>query len=144
MTKRLFNMPLAIMLLISAVAIGAKAQSSNAPRVIATVPFAFTVGDKTLPAGRYTISVLNPSSDRKVLQIRSMNGRSSAMVLTTSVLGIAADNSKLVFDHYDDRYVFARAQVAGDSTSFAALRSKSERKQFAKANNKSLVVIAAE
>ena len=80
--KRFFNISLAIIILASALTIGAQAQTSSAQKVIATIPFAFTVGNKTLPAGKYTITVVNPSSDRKILQIRSMNGRSSAMVQT--------------------------------------------------------------
>ena len=142
--KRLFNIPLAIIILTTAFTIGAKAQTS-AQRVIASIPFTFTVGNKTLPAGKYTITVLNPSSDRKVLQIRSMNGRSSAIVMTRGVIGNAAENAKLVFDHYDDRYVFAQAQLAGDSTSLAAVRSKTEQRRWvATAKKKSVVVIFAE
>jgi hypothetical protein len=142
--KRFFNIPLAIIILASALTIGAQAQTSSAQRVIATIPFSFTVGNKTLPAGKYTITVVNPSSDRRILQIRSMNGRSSAMVMTTGVIADVAENSKLVFDRYDDHYVFAKAQLAGDSTILAAPRSKHEQKQIARANKKSVVVIAAE
>lgn len=142
--KRFFNITIATILLAGALTIDAHAQTSSAQRVVANIPFAFIVGSKTLPAGKYAITVLNPSSDRKALQIRSMEGRASAIVLTNGVVGTLADNSKLIFDHYDDRYVFARAQIAGDSTSLAALRAKPEQKQWAKANKKSLVVIAAE
>ena len=49
-----------------------------------------------------------------------------------------------VFDRYGDTHVFAQAQMA-DSTTLAALRSKSEQKQWlAKANKKTVVVITAE
>lgn len=143
--KRFFNISLATIILASALTIGAQAQSSSAQRVIATIPFSFTAGHKTLPAGKYTITVLNPSSDRKILQIRSMNGRSSVIVQTTGVISAATENAKLVFDRYGDTYVFARAQLAGDSTTLAALRSKSDQKQWmAKGNKKSVVVVAAE
>ena len=143
--KRFINLSLATMILASALTIGAQAQSSSAQRVIATIPFSFTAGHKTLPAGKYTITVLNPSSDRKVLQIRSMDGRSSVIVQTNGVISAVADNAKLVFDRYGDTYVFARAQFTGDSTTLAALRSKAEQKQWmAKGNKKSVVVVAAE
>jgi len=144
--KRYFNIPLAIIVLAGVLVVGAQAQTSGAQRVIANVPFAFTVGQKTLPAGRYTITVLNPSSDRKTLQVRSMDGHSSAIVLTNSIDGNAADNTKLVFDRYGDRYYFAQAQMAGDSTRLAAVRSKAEREErlaLAKANKKSVVTIVA-
>jgi hypothetical protein len=143
--KRYFNIPLAMILLAGIVVVSAKAQTTSAQRVIANIPFAFTVGAKTLPAGRYTIAVLNPSSDRKTLQVRSMDGRSSAIVLTTNVSGNASENAKLVFDRYGDHYYFAQAQMAGDSP-LAAVRSKAERAEMlaiAKSKKKSVVTIVA-
>ena len=140
--KRVFNITLAMIIL--ATALSASAQAQTTQRVIANIPFAFTANNKTLPAGKYTITVLNPSSDRKALQIRSMNGRYSAIVLTNGVIGNVADNSKLVFERYDDRYFFARAQMAGDSMSLAAVRSNKELKHLvATAKKKSTVVVVA-
>ena len=121
--KRLVNIPLIIIVFAGVLAINAHAQT----RVIASIPFAFNVGKTTLPAGRYTITVLNPSSDRKILQIRSMNGRSSAVILTTGIIGNTSEKAKLVFERYGDRYVFAQAQMAGDDTALAAVRSKNKK-----------------
>lgn len=142
--KRIFNIPLMIIMFAGVLAINAHAQTSSAPKVIASIPFAFSVGKTTLPAGRYTVTVINPSSDRKVLQIRSLSGRSSAMVLTTGVIGKASDKAKLVFECDSDRYVFAQAQLAGDETTLAAVRTKDRGdKHVAKAGKKSIVVIVA-
>ena len=115
--------------------------------MIANIPFSFNVGKVSLPAGKYTVTVVNPSSDRKALQIRSADGRSSAVVLTTGVIGSVSDNAKLVFDRYGDRYFFALAQMAGDETSLAAIKSnaeKAERRMIAKTNKKTVVEIMAE
>ena len=140
--KRYFHITLAIVLLAGVLTVSAQAQSSQ--RVVATIPFSFTVGKTNLPDGRYTITVLNPSSDQKTLQIRSLDGHSSATVLTTGVIGAASDNAKLVFERYDDRYYFAKAQMAGDSTSLA-LHNKADRSKggIAKSGKKSVVVIVA-
>jgi hypothetical protein len=137
---------IAILVLAGAVTVQAQAQSSSAQKVVATIPFAFNVGETRLPAGKYTFTVTNPSSDRKLLQIRNADGRASVMTLTTGVLGNAADNAKLVFHRYGDRYFFAQAKLAGESTSLAAMKSKAERTEqqtIAKAR-KSVVVILAE
>ncbi len=145
--KRHLNIAMAILVLAGALTIGAQAQTASAQKVIANIPFAFYVGEKRLPAGKYTMTVTNPTSDRKILQIRNANGRSSAMILTTSVLGNVADNTKLVFQRYGDRYFFGQAHLAGDSTSLAAVKSKAERAEkeaFAKSGKKSVVVILAE
>ena len=142
--KRLFNISLTIIILTTALTAVAHAQTSGPQRVIANVPFAFTANNKTLPAGKYAITVVNPSSDRRALQIRSMDGRFSAMVLTNAVIGKISDDSKLVFERYDDRYFFSKAQMAGDSTTLAVLRSNKEQKHLAGiAKKKSLVVIVA-
>ena len=118
--KRFFNIPLIIIVFAGVLAINAQAQT----KLIANIPFAFSAGKTTLPAGRYTITVLNPTSDRKILQIRSVNGRSSAVVLTTGIIRNASDKAKVIFERYGDRYIFAQAQMAGDETTLAAVKSK--------------------
>jgi hypothetical protein len=140
------HIPLAIMILIGVMSAGASAQSASAQKLIASIPFTFSVGKANLPAGRYTITVLNTASDRKILRIRSMDGRSSAMIFTTGVTGNASDGAKLVFHRYGGRYFFAQTQMAGDPTSLAATRSKAERAEqaVAKAGKKSVIVIVAE
>lgn len=140
--KKLFYTSIIIGVLVFANA--AQAQTSSQQRVIAKIPFAFTAGKTTLPAGKYTFTVINPASDRKVLQIRSVDGRASVMILTNTVKGIVTENAKLVFERYDERYCFIQAQMAGEATSFEALWSRSERKQMiANAAKKSVIVIRA-
>lgn len=142
--RKFFHIPLTIVVLAGILVVGAQAQTSSARKVIANVPFTFNAGKITLPAGKYTITVINPSSDRKILQIRSLDGRSSAMVLTTDSNATLSDNAKLVFERYGDRYVFAQAQMA--DASLAAVRSKDrgEKNAVAKGIKKSVVVIVAE
>jgi hypothetical protein len=143
MKKLCYTLMMSVVL-VTLSASAAQAQTNSPARVIAKIPFAFTVGKTSLPAGKYTFSVVNPASDRKVLQIRSVDGHASVMVLTNSVKGIVTENAKLVFERYDDQYYFTQAQMAGEDTSFAALWSKSERKQMiAKAAKKSVIVLSA-
>ena len=146
--KRFFNILLTIVILAGALATSVQAQGGSSQRIIADIPFTFNVGKTSLPAGKYTITVLNPTSDRRILQIRSASGRSSAMIMTTGVIGDVAENSKLVFEHDGDRYYFALAQMAGDSTSLAAVRAKTSATAKPRtdtvAKKKSLVVITAE
>src|ERR1044072_1837028 len=119
--KRFFNIALIVIVFAGVLAINIHAQTQ---RVTANIPFAFNVGKTTLPAGRDAITVLNPTSDRKVLQIRSLNGRFSAMVQTTTNNGHTSDSAKLVFERDGNRYVFAQAQLAGDETTLAAVKLK--------------------
>lgn len=125
--KRNLTWIVAIMMLVGVVAVTAKAQVFGTQRMRARIPFAFNVGAKSLPAGEYTITVLNPASDRKVLQIRSTDGRSSAVIQTNELNVDAREQATLVFNRYGDRYFFAQAQMDGDSTTLAAVKSNAER-----------------
>ena len=139
--KKYFYIPLAVVIMVGVLATNAQAQSSSSQRIVANIPFTFNVGKTSLPAGKYTFTVLNPTSDRRILQIRSNNGRSNAMILTSDVIGEISDNSKLVFECDGDRYYFAQAQIAGDSTSLAAPRSKT--RPITTVAKKNVVVITA-
>ena len=145
--KRNLNALMTIGILVAAFAVSAQAQTAGAQKELANIPFAFNVGKTTLPAGKYTVTVVNPSSDRKALQIRSSDGRSSAITQTVGVIGKASDKAKLVFHRYGDQYFFAQAQMAGETVSLAAVKSSAERAQehaIAKAGKRTVVVILTE
>jgi hypothetical protein len=145
--KRHSHTFLAIIILVGAFTVGAQAQTAGAQVAVANIPFSFYVGNKNLPAGKYKITVLNPNSDRKVLQIRSTTGRASAMIQTNCVIGNTSDDAKLVFQRYGDRYFFAKAQMAGEPTSFEAIKSSAQRAQkdaIAAAGKPAVVVIVGE
>jgi hypothetical protein len=54
--KKFFNISLTSILLAGALTISAQAQTSSAQRVIATIPFTFTAGNKTLPKSLVVIA----------------------------------------------------------------------------------------
>src|SRR5688572_29431336 len=125
--KRHLTLTIAIMIFVGIFGVSAQAQTASSQTIRARIPFTFTVGDKSLPAGVYTVRILNPTSDRKALQIRSENGRTSAIIQTLGVNSALASNTKLVFRRYGDRYFFAQAQMAGETTSLATTRTRAER-----------------
>jgi len=106
----------------------AKAQNSGTTHLIANIPFEFSVGNKTLPAGEYTVRCLNPSSDLKVLQLRSRDGLVVAMVLTNSVIGKSQETARLIFNRYGDDYFFTQAWMPADNTGMQAPKSRSEKR----------------
>ena len=138
---------LAIMILVGAFTVNAQAQTAGAQVAVANIPFSFNVGNKNLPAGKYKITVLNPSSDRKVLQIRSTNSKASAMIQTNSIVAKTSNDAKLVFQRYGDQYFFTQVQMAGEPTSFEAMKSSAQRalkEAIAAGKKPSVVVIVAE
>lgn len=133
------------MMFMAIVTITAEAQSQGSQKMRARIPFAFNAGKTELPAGEYTITVLNPNSDRKVLQIRSAGGKLSALIQTSELDTNTAEQTKLVFNRYGDKYFFAQAQMAGESTTLAAVRSSVERNEehaLASKGSKSTITVA--
>jgi len=70
------------------------------PAVKANIPFNFTVGDKSMPAGEYTIS----SPMEHLVKIQSTDLRYVELVIGTQSHQESAAGSKLVFDKYGDFY----------------------------------------
>jgi len=125
MKKTAYTM-IALVVLVGSMAVAAQAQPGGR-RMIANIPFQFNVGDKTMPAGEYTITQINPSSDRAVLQLRSKDGRSAAMIQMNSVTGKAGESARLVFNCYGNQHYFAQAWTSADASGLAASKSKAER-----------------
>jgi len=104
----------------------AKAQSANQP-MVANIPFAFSAGDRTLPAGKYGVSIANPASDQRVIKITNLETNETAMLQMHSKSGKADEGAKLVFNRYGERYFLAQAWTAADSIGMEASKSSAER-----------------
>lgn len=79
------------------------------------VPFAFTVGDKTLPAGEYSVQNVIWGNE-SVQLIRSLGGSDSFVVGTLQADGKNNDSSPcLVFHRYGDQYFLSQIWYGSDS-----------------------------
>jgi len=126
MKKQLYTI-MAITLLVGIMSVSGRAQNSAAPHLTTNIPFEFSVGNKTMPAGEYTVSCINPASDLKVLRLRARDGHESVMLRTNSVSRNAPGDAKLVFNRYGNQYFFAQAWFQADSTGMQASKSRSEK-----------------
>ena len=124
--KRHIYTIVALMVLVGLMAVAAQAQTGNRTQLVAHIPFQFNVGDKAMPAGAYTVSQVNPSSDHAVLQLRSKDGK-SVMIQMTNMIGKANESARLVFNRYGSDSYFAEAWIPSDGNGLQAPRSKSER-----------------
>lgn len=127
MKKQLYMLITMIALLVVAGLSSAKAQTQPSVQLKANIPFAFSVGNKTLPAGEYSARCINPSSDMKVLQLRSSDGHEGALIRTGSVIGDSEANAKLVFNRYGERYFLAQAWLPSEAIGLQAPKSRTER-----------------
>ena len=147
MKKQAYMIATMIMLLTVAGLSTAKAQTSGSTELRANIPFEFSVGNKTMPAGEYSVRCTNPASDLKVLKLRTRDGHESVMVRTGSVIGKIPDSAKLVFNRYGDHYFFAQAWLPADNIGMQAPKSRSEkqsaRELAATRTSKEVVAITA-
>lgn len=92
------------------------AYAQGAESVRAKIPFAFKVGQATLPAGEYSLRY-DPAEAGSVLTVRSSDGRHEAFVLTEPVnAGHGTPNAnKLVFERDGTSYVLS--EVFSDESS---------------------------
>lgn len=75
--------------------------------VKANIPFEFTVGQQTLSAGEYRVSINGPA----MLRVARINGSEVAGVMTSSARGEENVNPKLIFHRYGKQYFLAEVWV---------------------------------
>ena len=123
MKKHLTWLPLILMALLSSAAVSTNAQSAYGVR--ANVPFDFTVGDKTIQAGKIVTNV--PGSDAGPMAITNTgSGQTALRVARTSRGADSSDEAKLVFRKYGNRYFLAEVWIPGLSV-WEVMKSRGER-----------------
>ena len=126
MIKRTCVVLCALMIGSLAAASTAAAQLTN-QQVVANVAFDFNVGSQILPAGRYSITLLNPASNRRTLVIRRLDGADAVIVQTHPTRTGAAENTRLVFHRYGNRYFLAQLWTATGEAGMQTEESAAER-----------------
>ena len=87
---------------------------AQSEEVRATVPFDFVAGQTTVPAGTYSITRLNMTSD--IVVIHGQNKKANLMVGTMKRGSLkTCEKTKLVFHRYGDRYFLSQIWVEGSS-----------------------------
>ncbi len=126
MKKQAYTM-IAMIVLVGSMAVAAQAQTSGRTQLSANIPFQFSVGNKTLPAGKYLLQSVGAESANVVVKIMSRDGKASAMLQMAGVEGKREESAKLTFRRYGNKYFFAEAWVDGESSGLQAPKSRSER-----------------
>ena len=125
--KQLINYGLLIVMVAMVADQSAKAQALTYG-LRANIPFAFTVGNTQLPAGKYSVSRVLPYSGDGVIKINSLGDKASALRTTIPVVtGKPKDKATLVFHRYGDQYFLFQVWAAGVSTGLTFPLSRTER-----------------
>src|SRR2546430_583104 len=91
--------------------LGADAEGQAQREVVMTVPYEFVTGDKTLPAGTYTVTRM--SGDRfGGLIISSYETRSSVFVIPNEFDSYPTDNIKVSFRQIGDVHLLSKIETA--------------------------------
>jgi hypothetical protein len=94
--------------------------------MLVNIPFAFTAGNVTLPAGEYRVQKLDGSS--AVVLISCADASASTMVLSNAAQAKDIQTqSKLVFKRYDNRYFLSQVWAAGSIRGRELLKSHAEK-----------------
>jgi hypothetical protein len=128
MKKELFK-GLTMLMLIVVLALTTAVASANAQsvsRIVADIPFEFSVGYKAMPAGEYAVKPANATGN--ALMIRSADGKSAAIRLTQETERAKNDTpARLVFHRYGERYFLAEVWNGFENTGRQLLTSQEER-----------------
>jgi hypothetical protein len=89
------------------------------------VPFAFSVGDKAMPAGEYRVAEL--ARAQSVQMIAQSDGQATIMVMTNGVMREGdAPSPRLTFHRYGNRYFLVQIWT-GDTQGRQLVKSHGER-----------------
>jgi hypothetical protein len=116
---------LIVTLALAAAVVSANAQAT-ANKVVANVPFEFSVGYKALPAGSYSVQSIISAGNG--LLIQSADGKISALRLSEATPQIKEKSqARLVFHRYGERYFLAEVWNGVDNTGRQLMKSQEER-----------------
>jgi hypothetical protein len=111
-----------LLLMLTAVSVAAQSERSKI-----TIPFSFIVGEKTLPAGEYSVEPNRRDSDKFWL-VQSRDVRASCLVTTMPVrANQTQEETKLVFHRYGDQYFLSQIWTAGANSGRELLMPRLER-----------------
>ena len=117
-----FTMLLLIVVMAIASAAVSNAQSSR--KIVATIPFEFSIDYKTMPAGEYVVQTLASAGD--ALLIQKVDGSTSVLRQANLVESLGKESpARLVFHRYGQHYFLAEVWN-GTETGRRLLKSKAE------------------
>jgi hypothetical protein len=106
------------------------------------VPFAFTVGDKAMPAGEYRVAELS-WAQQTVQVIAQSDGDASIMVMTNAVVRAGkAPTPRLTFHRYGNRYFLTEIWI-GDTQGRQLVKSRAENELATTLGTQEVAVLAS-
>ena len=117
---------MAFIVAIPLVSAAARVNAQAPKKVVADVPFEFSVGYKTMPAGEYIVETV--ASAGNALLIQSADAKSSALRRSEATVPTKdKKHARLVFHRYGERYFLAEVWSGLDVSGRQLVKSQEER-----------------
>lgn len=127
MSRYIVRTLLVLCFLVTVGDVATNAQIDSDVTIEADIPNAFVVKDTSLPAGKYTIRVVD-DTNLKVLEIRSVRGDKSVLFETEDTLANETPRrTELVFDKIGDKYFLSQIWLSGSNSGSQLEKTKMER-----------------
>ncbi len=109
------------------------------------IPFDFVAGDRSLPAGEYSVNVTG-AMHTLILVDRNVAGTSAILGTNAALAPEPQSQSKLIFNRYGDRYFLSQVWMQGNTRGRQLLKSAREKEiaQVAQLDASSRVILVAE
>jgi hypothetical protein len=115
-------------------AVGSARAQSLANRLTVNIPFDFTVVDKKLPAGEYSVGRAQTFAGDVVLSVDGVNHDAHVLSLTSSAQSLDPKPAAiLIFHRYGDQYFLYEVWPKGATSGRAIAKSRAEREVEQKA-----------
>jgi hypothetical protein len=118
---------------------GVLVTAQGTPRELGTVPFAFQVGEKTMPAGTYAATEMNPNG---LVQLTNQSTRESILVAAFIPKSGKEGQSKLVFNCYGGHCFLSEIWYPQESSGHVVKPSRHEKEMAANFNQEKQVYVA--
>ena len=112
----------ALMTLIVACSIAVPVVNAQQTIMRCSVPFAFNIGDKQLPAGTYVVREMD-----RVTLIQSKDGENGVLGIYNYAVPSKGDENKLVFDKVGDHYFLTQIWASARDEGLLVPESKQEK-----------------
>jgi hypothetical protein len=107
--KRQYLRILTALIGLTGFAITAKAQAVD--QIVVTIPFEFSVGGKTLPAGTYRVNRASDWNYRE-LALTSFENRVGVLLVPTEVERASGDKPQISFEQVGDQHFLSKIETA--------------------------------
>lgn len=126
MKQQAFTTLFKLSLLVMLATTSAYSQTQSPMR--ANIPFDFTIGSKTLRAGKYILERVNRQTIQETVLIRSVDGKAVMLVRTTPTQSKSTpEQTRLIFNYYGEQYFLSNLITAGEDLGLAFPKSRLER-----------------